>query len=257
MPKSKKPRLDSTDTCVRIVEGSEIEVFSVKLSYWDNRTVVVKSKNDVACHHQKCKEKRAVHIASNTSFSCAHTESTKSFCDHSSAKNLTDEDIEMYNCDSSMQDLLRNIKPPQDFHHIVQISEHCLVVFTAPCTVNPTAYCHIQRQEDGHWSCSNSSCNRKTGNSKQLKIKKICIHLHVLFCSLKLSSPDFAEAVPFPPSASSSEVAITAQSSSSTSTSEEVYSVSRSILEPTVSTGTTGQIVLFRSQSNAICVEVP
>ena len=169
MPKSKKPRLGSPDGCVRIVEGSEIEVFSVKLSYRDNRTVVVKSKTDVVCHHQKCKKKRAVHVASKTSFSCAHTESTKSFCDPSSARNLTEEDIKMYHCDSSTKDLLRNIKPPQDFRHIVQISEHCFVVFTAPCTVNPTGYCHVQRQEDGHWSCSNSSCNRKTGNSKQLK----------------------------------------------------------------------------------------
>ena len=177
--------------------------------------------------------------------------------------------LHQYNCDSSTKDLLLSIKPPQDFRLIVQISEHCYVVFTAPCTFTPPGYCHIKRQQDGHWSCSNSTCNRKTGNSKQLKSKKICHHLHVLFCSLKLSSPDFPKAVPFPPSTSSSEVAMTAQSSSSASTSvgrmstlqinlkrSIPYPCPRSILEPTVTMGTTGRIVLFRSQSNGICVEV-
>ena len=105
----------------------------------------MKSKTDVVCHHEKCKEKRAVHIASNTSFLCANTEATRSLCDPSSAKNLTDEDIEMCNCDSSTKDLLLSIKPPQDFRHIVQMSEHCYVIFIAPCTVNPTGHCHIQR----------------------------------------------------------------------------------------------------------------
>ena len=33
MPKSKKPQLESPDGCVRIVEGNDIEIFSVKLSY--------------------------------------------------------------------------------------------------------------------------------------------------------------------------------------------------------------------------------
>ena len=89
MPKSKKPRLDSPDGCVRIVEGNEIEIFSIKLSYRDNRMIVAKTKTDVICHHEKCKEKRAVHMSSNTSFSCAHTEATRSFCDPSLAKNLT------------------------------------------------------------------------------------------------------------------------------------------------------------------------
>ena len=221
MPKSKKPRPESPDGCVRIVEGDDIEIFSIKLSYRDKRTIVVKTKTGVVCHHEKCKEKRAVHMASNTSFyfSCAHTEATRSFSDPSSAKNMTHEEIEMYKCDSSTKDLLLSIKPPQDFRHLVQISEHCYVVFTAPCTVNPTGYCHIQRQQDGDLLCLNSTCNRKTGNSKQIQSKKICLHQHVLFCILKLSLPDFPEAVPFPPSTSSSDVASTVESSSSASTS--------------------------------------
>ena len=68
VPKSKTPRLESPDGCVRIVESNDIEIFSVKLSYRDNRTIVVKTKTDVVCHHEKRKEKRAVHMARGTSF---------------------------------------------------------------------------------------------------------------------------------------------------------------------------------------------
>ena len=32
VPKTRKPRLDSPDCCVRIVEGNEIEIFSIKVS---------------------------------------------------------------------------------------------------------------------------------------------------------------------------------------------------------------------------------
>ena len=81
---------------------------------------------------------------------------------------------------------------------------------------SPYFFCFLSPSSLSFLAVSPSSLNR---SSPLLKSKKICIHLHVLFCSLKLSSPDFAKAVPFPPSASSSEVAITAQSSSSTSTS--------------------------------------
>ena len=172
------------------------------------------------CPHEKCKEKRAVHMANSTSFyfSCAHIEATRSFSDPYSAKNMTHEDIVMYKCDSSTKDLLLSIKPPLDFRHIVQITEHFYVVFTARWTVNPTGYCHIQRQQDGHWLCSNSTCNRITSTNKQIKSKKTCLHLHVLFCILKLSLPDFPEVLPVP-STSSSDITSKVQSSSSASTS--------------------------------------
>ena len=128
---------------------------------------------------------------------------------------MTHEDV-MFKCDSSTKDLLLSIKPPLDFRHIVQITEHCFVVFTAPWTVNPTGYCHIQRQQDGHWLCSNSTCNRIASNNKQIKSKMTCLRLHVLFCILKLSLPDFPQALPVP-SSSSSDVTSAVQSSSSAS----------------------------------------
>lgn len=232
MPNTKKPRLDSPDGCVRIVESHDVDLYSVKLSYRDNRTIVVKTKTDVLCHHKKCKENRAVHMASTTSFSCAHTDALQSFSDPSSAKNMTHEDIAMYKCDNSTRDLLLGINPPQDFRHVVQISEHCYAVFTVPSTVNPTGYCHIHRQQAGHWLCSNQTCNKKTGNSKQIKSKKICLHQHVLFCILKLSLPDIPKGVQVPStSSSSSDVATTVQSSflnpEHSSTSSATPSVSR------------------------------
>lgn len=136
----------------------------------------------------------------------------KSFLDPSSAKNMTHEDILMFESDSSTRDLLLGINPPQDFRHMVQISEHCYVVFTVPSTVNPTGYCHFQRQQNGHWLCPNNTCNRKTNNSKQIKSKQTCFYLHVLFRIPKLSLPDIPEAVHVP-STSSGNIASTVQSS--------------------------------------------
>ena len=39
----------------------------------------------------------------------------------------------------------------------------------------------------GHWCCTNNSCKRKSGNSKQVKVRHICAHLQVLYCILRLS----------------------------------------------------------------------
>ena len=53
---------------------------------------------------------------------------------------------------------------------------------------NPTGYCHVLKHSDGHWYCTSNSCKRKSGNSKQVKVRRICAHLHVLYCILRLSS---------------------------------------------------------------------
>ena len=72
----------------------------------------------------------------------------------------------------------------------MQISSNCYAVFhgASQGPSNPTGYCHVIKDSDGQWYCSQKSCGKKSGNSKQLKVRYICAHLHVLFCILRLSS---------------------------------------------------------------------
>ena len=168
-----------------------MKIFSVKLSYLHSSVFVVQDGANFVCHSEKCKEKRAVHMASETTFACDHMELVNSYSYPSSAKNLTEEDIFNYKCDNATRTmLLEAIHPPQEFRHAVQISAHCYAVFHAASQEpsNPTGYCHVLKDSDGHWYCTSKSCRRKSGNSKQVKVRHICAHLHVLYCILRLSS---------------------------------------------------------------------
>ena len=63
-------------------------------NYHINTTVfVIQDGADFVCHSEKCKEKRAVHMASEATFACDHMKLVKSHSYPSSAKNLTEEDI--------------------------------------------------------------------------------------------------------------------------------------------------------------------
>lgn len=104
-----------------------------------------------------------------------------------STKILNPEDIHAYNCDeATKKKLWQHLNPPEVFRHMVTISEHCFAIFTEPSTSNPTGFCHVEMDGNGKLQCSNKNCNRKSGSSKQIKSKSICVHLHVLLCILKL-----------------------------------------------------------------------
>lgn len=74
MPKPKKQKVQENSTkCVLIVDGdTELKIFSVKLSPRHNHVFVVQTGDSFVCHSEKCKEKRAVHIASTVPFTCDH-----------------------------------------------------------------------------------------------------------------------------------------------------------------------------------------
>ena len=189
MPKPKKQKVQEHSTkCVLIVDGgTEIKIFSVKLSPRHNHVFVVQTGDSFVCHSEKCKEKRAVHIASTVPFTCDHVDVVQSFSYPAFAKNLKEEDIQAYNCDNATRSMLRgDIQPPTDFRHVVRISEECYAVFSGAYKglSNPIGYCHVLKEADGQWFCSNKSCRKTSGNSKQVKTRKICTHLHILFVCL-------------------------------------------------------------------------
>ncbi|XP_068736610.1 uncharacterized protein [Montipora capricornis] len=192
VPKPKKQKLHvPSEKCVVVVDSEDLKIFSVELTYRHNSVCVVQAEGNFVCHSDKCKEKRAVHMASDVSFACDHTKLLKSYCHPTSAKNLTEEDITNYKCDNRTRTmLLETMHPPQDFRHVVQITGNCYAVFHGGShgPSNPTGYFHILKDSDGQWFCTNKSCGKKSGNSKQLKVRHICAHLHILFCLLRLSS---------------------------------------------------------------------
>ena len=66
-----------------------------------------------------------MHMASAVPFSCVHTAATEKSSEPLSAKVLTAEDIQAYKCDKATEEkLLQHLDPPEDFRHMVKVSEH-------------------------------------------------------------------------------------------------------------------------------------
>ena len=104
-----------SEKCVPIVDSGDMKIFSVELSYRHNRVFVVQDGVNFVFHSEKCKEKRAVHMASEATFASDHTKLVNSYSYPSSAKNLTEEDISIYKCDDTTRTmLLEAIHPPQN-----------------------------------------------------------------------------------------------------------------------------------------------
>lgn len=170
-----------------MVDSQLVRIYSVKLDHRTNRVFVLKDKTNVVFHHENCKESRAVHMASAVPFSCAHIAATDKSSEPLSAKILTPEDILAYKCDKVPEEKLwQHLDPPEDFRHMMKVAEHSFAIFTEPSTSNPTGFCHVEMDGNGKLQCCNKNCNRKSGSSKQIKTKSICLHLHVLLCILKL-----------------------------------------------------------------------
>ena len=144
---------------------------------------VVQSNSDFVGHSKKCKEKRAVHVASSIPFSCEHCNLLKSFSSPTLAKNLHEDDIKSYKCDNTTQRMLTNaIQPPDDFRHVVEISQSCYAVYhgASQGLSNPTGYCHVQKR-DRLFRCTNKSCSKKGGL------------VHFAFASFSISQMNMAD----------------------------------------------------------------
>ena len=102
--------------------------------------------------------------------------------------------------------LIDAIQPPDDFRHVVEISQSCYAVYhgASQGPSNPTGYCHVQKR-DGLFRCTNNSP-----------------HLYILFCVLKMSS-DLGPVNTVSPSTSGESSSAT----STTVTAEQEVSVSR------------------------------
>ena len=100
---------------------------------------------------QRSKEKRAVHVASGIPFSCEHCNLLKSFSSPTVTKNLHEDDIKSYKCDNTTQRMLIDaIQPPDDFRHVVEISQSCYAVYhgASQGPSNPRSILMCRREMD-------------------------------------------------------------------------------------------------------------
>jgi len=110
----KKRKLEWPES-VLVLDSQLMRIYSVKLDHRSNRVFVVKDNTNV-CHHEKCKESRAVHMASAVPFSCAHIGATENSSKPLSAKILNPEDSHAYNCDEvTKKKLWATFKPTRRF----------------------------------------------------------------------------------------------------------------------------------------------
>ena len=96
----------------------------------------------------------------------------------------------MYNGDSdakkalhSVHDLLKMNKIPG----VIKLSEEAFAAYGPPTSVAPIGYAHVYLK-DGKLKCSLKNCSVLCGTGKQQKMKRVCIHQHMLFCFNLVSS---------------------------------------------------------------------
>ena len=123
---------------------------------------VAQSNSDFICHSEKCKEKRAVDVASGIRFCYEHCNLLKAFSSPTLAKNLHGDDIKSYKWDNSTHRMFFDpIQRPEDFRHVVEISQSCYAIYQGASQgpSNPTGYFHVH-EHDGLFRCTNKSCHK-------------------------------------------------------------------------------------------------
>ena len=121
-------------------------------------------------------------------FTCPHIELAKNASPPIYQAKLTCDQVKSYPSDDNTKVSLQSICPPENFSHIVQLSDSCYAIYTEPNTGTPTGYTHVVQKSDSAWHCFCKACSKKSGATKQVKTKHLCLHLHLLFCHLSMSA---------------------------------------------------------------------
>jgi hypothetical protein len=99
---------------------------------------------------------------------------------------LTREMIEGYPADSNTKEILHSLLPLLDeIPAVVQAGNRSFVVYGPPSSTSPLGYVHVHKNEE-RYRCTSKNCKVISGAGKQQKVSKLCVHQHVLFCTLNL-----------------------------------------------------------------------
>ena len=102
--------------------------------------------------------------------------------------NLTAAKIAAYPCDAPTKSILYNISIPLGREAVYKVSGRTYVVYGPPSATNTLGFCRskVENTKKAGTAFHKCSCKGFVSKAKQEKSRALCVHLHVLFCSLEL-----------------------------------------------------------------------
>ena len=208
-------------------------LYSIRTSSRDDRCLVYSKNNLWICLYSDCKDVRAAYVSSDRAmeFTCQHIKQVPDSVRVLDMYNLTAAKIATYPCDAPTKSIIYNISIPLGHEAVYKVSDRTYVVYGPPSATNTLGFCHIKVENTKKVGTASHKCSCKgfVSKAKQEKLRALCVHLHVLFCSLELYTHGDSD----PASASMPTTSLEAPSSSqqepnnSHTASPETPSVSR------------------------------
>jgi hypothetical protein len=92
-----------------------------------------------------------------------------------------------YPCDDATREKLLSLLPDlNEMPAVVLAGDGCYIVYGPPSSASPIGYAHLSASSNAY-KCGSKNCKVISGAGKQQKISRICIHQHVLLCTLRLT----------------------------------------------------------------------
>ena len=173
---------------VLVYQSATEKIFSAKTSSRDDRCFVQQEGETWFCSHNDCKNTRASFVSSGriNAFSCKHSAKCTDAVSVQETYSISLGDIEKYKGDSAAKDSLKSLLTSHgDFPLVVKVSDVSFAVFGFPSTNNTLGYTHVRISAEDILKCSSkdTECKSFVAKGKYQRAKKLCLHLHALFCS--------------------------------------------------------------------------
>ena len=175
-------------------------LYSINVTNRDDRSFCSVAGSSRVCYFNSCQNLHALAVASGqeqlNTFSCSHLEKVKDSMPSREEHHLNSEKLAEY---PGGADILRNMTDAADYAkqlgvaQVIRVSESSYVVCGIPDTSATTGFVHVKSHNDT-LLCSVKHCQIFSGG-KQLKTWHVCLHVHLLSCSLdlwKVPSPAIA-----------------------------------------------------------------
>ena len=86
------------------------------------------------------------------------------------------------------KEFLKALVVPVGHHAAYKVTDKTYAVYGPPSSTNTLGFCHVKVQSGTVASFHKCTCKGYVSKGKQEKSRSLCVHLHVLFCCLELSS---------------------------------------------------------------------
>ena len=185
-PSSEKPRR-LCPAAELILDRGRNKVFSVQTGLRDDHCFILQEGSALICSHKECLVARASFVSSGRAeeLQCQHTTSCHNAVTPQSLFFLDESAILAYNRDTGAKDLmLRLMRDNPNSASIIQVSDMTYAVLGLASTNNTLGYVHVKKLADGTFMCTSkdTQCHSFVSSGKYQCTKKLCLHLHVLFC---------------------------------------------------------------------------